>query len=139
MIAVCARKEIFIFLNQWDIGLSALVAVSLVLAITASTDAGKRFPPALVALFIACSILSLYTGWRATGSLILSLLLFLPKMLIISTLVILGTLSVLFSIGAALMLHGKKHQDAGKAAAYAAGTGAGSYYLRKLVFQLMPQ
>jgi len=139
MLAICLKKGIFIFLNKWDIALSLMMPVILILALVATTKRDQIWVLLFWAIFAAAIIGSLFTGWKSTGSIVLALLLFIPKIIVIYAGIIFAALSALFAVSAAQFLSMKEKEGrkyAVLAAGLSAGSGMGSYKIKNLIDRL---
>ncbi len=139
MLAICLKKGIFIFLNKWDIALSLMMPVILILALVATTKRDQFWVLLFWAIFAAAIIGSLFTGWKSTGSVFLALLLFIPKIIVIYAGIIFAALSALFAVSAAQFLSMKEKEGrkyAVLAAGLSAGSGMGSYKIKNLINRL---
>jgi len=139
MLAICLKKEIFIFLNKWDIALSLMMPVILILALVATTKRDQFSPFLIWAILVAAIIGSLFTGSKSTGSIVLALLLFIPKIIVIYAGIIFAVLSALFAMSAAQFLSMKEKEGrkyAVLAAGLSAGSGMGSYKIKNLIDRL---
>ena len=140
MLSICLKKGIFLFLNKWDIALSLVMRFMLIPLVGAVADSGSILPRLLfLAIALAAIGGSLFTGWKSTGGILLALLLFIPKILVIYTAIVLGILSVLFAMFAAQCLRMKEKEAKGYAAVsagMAAGTGFGAIKIKKLIDRL---
>ena len=133
MLTLCHCRGTFMFLHKWDIALSLLCPIILILALFAATGT-ERIWIILSCAFLAAAILgSLATGWRTTGSIFLSLLILIPKIIVILVLVLLGVMSASLTIAATQLLRDKKFSEAARSAGLAAGSFAGCVYLRGLI------
>ena len=139
MLAICLKKGIFIFLNKWDIALSLMMPVILILELVATTKRDQFWVLLFWAIFAAAIIGSLFTGWKSTGSIVLALLLFIPKIIVIYASIIFAALSALFAVSAAQFLSMKEKEGrkyAVLAAGLSAGSGMGSYKIKNLIDRL---
>jgi|GEM_PF-4281815 len=139
MLAICLKKGIFIFLNKWDIALSLMMPIILILALVATTKRDQFWVLLFWAIFAAAIIGSLFTGWKSTGSIVLALLLFIPKIIVIYAGIIFAALSALFAVSAAQFLSMKEKEGrkyAVLAAGLSAGSGMGSYKIKNLIDRL---
>jgi len=139
MLAICLKKGIFLFLNKWDIALSLMMPVILILELVATTKRDQFWVLLFWAIFAAAIIGSLFTGWKSTGSIVLALLLFIPKIIVIYAGIIFAALSALFAVSAAQFLSMKEKEGrkyAVLAAGLSAGSGMGSYKIKNLIDRL---
>jgi len=136
MLAICLKKDIFLFLNKWDIALSLMTPIILIFSLLAAVD-GDLILRLLIFSIVATAILGgLFTGWKTTGSVALSLLLFIPKMIVIYATIVFGVLSALLATSAAQLFKDGKTSDAAKSAALAAGAGVGAMKMKTLIDRL---
>lgn len=101
---------------------------------TAEVD---RIWPVLSALVLAAVIIgSLLTGWKVTGSIVLSLLIFIPKIVVIAIALVLGAFSVIYTVSAAQLFKEGKTKEAVRSAGMGMGTGMGFLYFKNLIGKL---
>jgi hypothetical protein len=123
------------FLNNWDVALSVMIPV-MIFTLFKTAEAGRIWP-ILSALFLAAAIIgSLFTGWKVTGSIVLALLLFIPKIVIITIAIGFGALAVIYAGAAAQFFKEGKTKEAARSAGIGAATGMGFLYFKNLIGKL---